>query len=421
MNRKDYMGVMVVNHYVSPTAVSCFGSQTPAKTITEIAIFAGGYDEKGSIVKGEQLAKIRMSDLQFGRLIARPNSHGHPTTLELLHGYRVNEGHLQNNPDERRLKNLIKSSGSKDNQISRFIREVEEIAHESKEKKRLVRKKELIHLLSLISSNAPANFKFHFQQVGEVGAKRVIEAKSQIHSLIRNAYRMKTQPLAIEDKTATNTEVFSCFANAQVMHRSGHTRLFDTVGDTFESLSFEILAENEEDVMKRVALMENEDSESRSDRLYISRRVAEVHLSLDQYARFVRADNTEVPCTISRVGSYIAHDKVDADHRESLMGNLKKDAREILSDLLSAASEAATIIDHNGARSASERNKLIDICLSLASIYERTESQIEDHSQKVAQNVLSAYQDEINQYQEEELEKLPAPERGAMKRLIEGN
>ncbi len=418
MKRKDYMGVMVVNHYVSSDALICHGSQSPVNAITEIAVYEAGYDDNGKIIKGDLLSKVRMSDLQFGKLIARPNVTGHPATLEHLVNYNIHDAHLEESPDINRLSREVKKSANKDSQTLRFINEIEAIIEESKSKKRIVKKKDLQKLLALILSNAPSNFKYHFEEVGKVGNHRVIEAKSQIHSMVRNAYRLHEEPLLIEKDKDDGHNVVSCLCSAVITHYSGRTRLFDAIGDSNEYASFNVTGGSVADIDKQLDEIEDAKSDTSRSDIYMNRELLEVYMSLEQYARFVRADNTEVPCTISRIGQIKPNDKVEVDRREQLIGDLNKDSDAVLSNLLKTVKAAKELIEKTGCNAAKHRSELIELCESLTACYEDTLPKIRQHSNEVVTKVMKSYQDEIEAYMGEELEKLPSEHRSKLLSLL---
>jgi hypothetical protein len=408
MKRKDYMGVMVVNHYVSETPVSCFGTQTPVKAITEIAIHEGGYADDGRIVKGKLLTKLRMSDLQFGKIVARPNSSGHDCTLEHLSGFSVNLEQLEQDPAMSRLADAIKTSGSKDAQTSRFISEISELIDESNAKKRLVNKKELVKLFGLIQSNSVSNFKHHIREVGRVGMSRVMEAKSQVHNIIRNSYRLSTSPLLLENLNSTEGDLeLSCLAKAAVYNSSGSVDLFDTVGGHADFVTFNLYAESTNYVQKEIDKINSKDEGGLKDNIFISNEVACVYMSLEQYARFVRADATEVPCTISNVGKYKSNDKVEKDPRELLLGDIDTESHDVLGGTTSFAKQAEELILTTGCKSVKDRQLLTDIFERMKQEFDKSEEGSLRVSSESAKSVMEGYQAEIDQYSRDELDLLP--------------
>jgi hypothetical protein len=408
MSKKDYMGVMVVNHYVSESPLSCFGTQVPVKAITEIAIHEGGYDEEGRIVKGKTLTKLRMSDLQFGKIVARPNSSGHDCTLEYLNGFAVNSEHIEQDPARTKLADAIEKSGNKDTQISRFISEISVLIKESNVKKRIVQKKELLHRFKLIQVNSTSNFKHHVEEVGRVGMSRVLEAKSQIHNIIRNSYRLSTTPLRLENLTNDKGDFeLSCLAKAAIYNSSGRVDLFDTVGDSSDFVTFNLYAESSSHVQKEIDKVNSKSDDGLKDHIFISNEVARVYMSLEQYARFVRADATEVPCTINKVGKLKPNDDFDKDPRELLWGDLDAESNHVLGDMIFLARQAEGLLMTTGCKSAKDRMILTDLFEQIKSAFDESEEGSLRVSKKSSESVMKGYQLEIDKYSKDELSLLP--------------
>lgn len=417
MKRKDYMGMLVVNHYSSPDPMPCYGTQTHPIAITEIAVHEAGYDANNKIIKGEMLAKIRMSELQFGRLIARPNTDGNPVTLEHLKGFGVSDKHLSKSPELTVMKEKANRTQSKDEQIHKLIKNIEDIAKESREKKRLVRKSDLLKMLGTVVTNASSNLKYYFTDFSAVATQRVVEAKSQIHSMARNAYRINKQGSLLLESPSKGEHELSCLAKACVYTAASRERLFDAVGTANETAMLEIMGGEASEIDKRLRSASDPDTPSHS-RLHFSSVLARIDMSLDQYARFVRADNTEIPCTLRRVGFFVSKDKVVADKREEKMGDIDADANRLLASLVDKAKLAIQIADQKGSLKASERDRLLDICESLDDAYDNAMEDIKGHSDKILEEVTHAYQEEIQDFLKDEVDKLPPQEQALLREKI---
>jgi len=416
MLRKDYMGVMVINHYVSKDPVDCFGSQIPVQAITEIAIYEGGYDDNGKVEKGSLLTKIRMSDLQFGRLIAKPNSSYHSTTLEALTGFDIDFSHLQQSPDVKKMSNSVSINDNKDLQIVRFLKEIESIANESKSKSRIVKRSELIRLLETLLNNAPKNLEYGFQELAEIATKRVSEVKSQLHSIIRNSYRSNSSSLFIENMTSSK-ERLSCLSSALISHNAGQRRLFDSAGVCHETVSLEANGDSAWNVEKALARHESNVDMPLSRSIHLSKRLVSVTMSLDQYARFVRSDNTDVPCTIHHVGRMIAKEPVLEDRKDELLAG-SIDTKVLFSDLMSETAKALSIIQKSKSLKAEDRKEVINLCLRLSAIYDGMEDDIRENSKHVTSKIMTAYEEELQSFKEGELEKLSHDEVKRITKLL---
>jgi hypothetical protein len=417
MIRKDYMGIIVVNHCVLDKPALCYGTQSPVNAITELSVHEAGYDSKGKIIKGDQLVKIRMSDLQFGKLIIKTNSSLHPCTLESLQGFRVDYTQLERDPTLTKVAKEIERSSSSDIQVQGFISELRDIVDESNLKKRLVNKGRVLGLLELIARNSTSNFKYGLREVASTATSRVIEIKSQIHNMIRNSYRNNNKRLP-QDVSEGNSDktTLSSLASAGVFNLSGRYKLFDSIS-TDDAVMLNIGVESSHFIDSEIEKVNDVNNTMKSD-IFISNEVADVKMSLEQFARFVRADSTEVPCTIARIGHFVSKDTVVTDKRELSLGNLDELAKTSLGDTLALVKEAIELLNQTGCKKAADRHRLTELVGNIETVYAQSEGRNTQAANKVTNNVLSQLQDEVNEFLEEEILQLPENEANKIKQIF---
>jgi len=410
------MGVMEVNHFSSQVPVACYGAQLRPTAITEIAIYDAHQKENGEIAKDNLITKFRLSSHQFAKLICRTNASGHSATLESLSGFEVDESQMELNPAETKMSRDVSKSALPDEQISGFFSELDSLMESSKEKGRLVQAKEIEHLLKIVSNNAPSNYRHYLKELAITGNQKMNEAKSQIHSIIKNHYRLNESPLKLEDSSNKlfSKMILSPFCEASINHYTGSNRLFDEIGRTGNGVSLSLKCISTSEVEERL----NDKLNLRDDYIHFNKEMVRITFSFDQFARFVRADKTEIPCTLTRIVGREIKDKITVDAREMVLGDVDSDVDAILSDFLNKMKETIEHLSSTKGKKTADRERLFELYDEAKSILNSTQQEKANLTRRVANDVVDSLQSEINRFSNDELLQLPESVRPQLMMLI---
>lgn len=421
MIKKDYMGVLVVNHYVADEPKMCFDSQIEVKAITEIALHKAHLDDNGNIQRGELLSHVHMSDLQFGKIISKPNSGtGQSVTLNNFKNNSIDSEQIFKDPKILKLDKTYSKTKSLDDQILRFLKEINIITDEFQKtgKMSAQTKKELAHLVKLIKSNSSSNHRYSLKCLSNVANNRLNEAKSELHHLIRDSYRGINAPIEIpmlESKDLVSSQkILSPMAKMGVSHMQGRANLFDAVSEVDNYITLSLYGLDKEKMEEEI--VKSQEDEIRSGELFISDSIFRVCLTLEQYSQFVRADQSEVPCTIQRFKDTEIQDKVILSSEEVLLKDHGNTIEEVLSEVYSTVDEILELLD-SGITKKANKVELINLIDKLNAKYQKTEPDIVKNAEGFNVSIFDKLEESLNRFTDTELKKLPVQEREKYQKL----
>ena len=394
------MGVLVVNHYTSKELISFIGAQLPSPNVTEVSLYSA-YLEDGLVHKDEVLASVKMSDLQFGQMIGRPNfSDGQICTTEFIKEHDIfdaigNDGYKTDL--SKRVNELLESEN--DN-ILRFFDTMLEIVNKFSETSRLSKsaKVELEKYLNLASQYVEGNEAYALNQINEVASKRVNEIKSTIHQTIRDAHRiggesaLKLEDLSNEKKGQRISNVG--YLNVLVNGHSGGL-LFDEINSSSSVVSVE---------MKAAKLAEGDVCSIREMRLSDKKNIFRIKMSPEQYAQFVRADSMEVSCTIDRFCDHYCG-SVDEAHTDDVQplkikaGGTLEAYQSFMSDMLDAVEKG----QYKGKKGASV---LLDEINKAKSLYADYVEHSKPEKEKAIADIADKHQRDVERFGNEYIKKI---------------
>jgi ribosomal protein L17 len=422
MIKKDYMGILVVNHYVADEPKICFDSQIEVKAITEIALHEAYLDDNGKIQRGELLSHVHMSDLQFGKIISKPNSgSGQSVTLNNFKGHLIDSEQIFKDPKNTKLDKTYAKTKSLDDQILRFLKEINIIIDEFQKtgKMSAKTKKELENLVQLIKSNSLSNHRYSLECLSNVANNRLNEAKSELHHLIRDSYRGINAPIDIpmlENKgLVSGKNVLSPMAKMGVSHVQGRTNLFDAVSEVDNYITLSLHGLDKEKM--EVEIVKSQEDEIRSGELFINNNIFRLCLTLEQYSQFVRADQSEVPCTIQRFKGTELQDKVLLSGEEVLLKDHGNAIEEVLSEVYSTVDEILELLD-GGITKKANKVKLMNLVDELNAKYQNTEVDIVKNAEGFNSSIFDRMEDALSIFTNTELKKLPVEEQKRYRKLV---
>lgn len=350
--QRNYMGVIVMNHYQSDEPIQCIGVDRPTRAMCEFALYQGSLDAATNRVHKEVLlASWRMSELQWGKLIGRPNSgDGMPAQLMALQGHSLFPAPRIDERSE--LAKSIDHVLSEDKQLVRFLREVKSGVDAAQLKGRLTSKEsaECSKNLSLFSSYLRGNADFAMQCALESARKRAQEAAHEIYRYSQRVGTVQQPPLLIGMNNQVQGKPLSDLCMMQVgVGSSGSGNLFmDSNEDGFVSIEVKQGVEEVGSV--------SDDCTIRG----IGHGLFKIKLSPSQYARMVRAEAIEIECTIGRLFGQRMDDVEEWLSVESIidpvvgMSDEEKDLKNAISVILSELSKGA-IATKSGLSSITEK------------------------------------------------------------------
>jgi hypothetical protein len=302
LEKKDYMGVMVVSHHLNPAPIMFHGQDTASPNVTKVAFYSAARNtETGEVVRQEKVAEVSMSEFQFAQLITSPSSgDGRPVTLTALDGYNVKRYRYK--VEESRLNHATLSYLEKGSskQVLSFIQGLKDMVADSEEKKKISAstQKEIRKTIGMLKTYIPLNEKNGFETFEKESELRAQSILSSIQSTVRDGWRMKesVEPLSVdiagEDKKEIRAEAFMDINTSN----SGGAALFDSGDGGSNTVSIKLTAgENP------IKALDN--------------HLAVVNLSLLQFARLVRADSVEVPCTFKTKLGHMSLSAPSADDK----------------------------------------------------------------------------------------------------------
>jgi uncharacterized protein YaaR (DUF327 family) len=297
IEKENYMGVLVVNHYTSEKPIVCFGAALPSPCITEVAVHRAGKDSvTGEVVALELIAKVRMTDLQFGKMIGQPNTHGaHMVTFLDVEGYTIDEVQTEDNIANKELKSrvetYVKSAG--DSNFERFFTELKNFGSKLSSTRKLgvKDKQEIKKYAGILSTYVRSNVEFGYKEINESSSARVNELKASIHAIIRDAHRPRDKKMLECSTPAGEHPMLAPYGYMGVnVNSQGSSLLFDDVNSNSNHVSIDIHTAHKKE------------SSALGNRSFMpDNLLVTLKLSLEQYARFVRADGAMVPCTLKYV------------------------------------------------------------------------------------------------------------------------
>ena len=294
---KDYMGIIAINHRVDAQPVECAGSSIVSPAITEIAVYRAAMDmTTREAVKREMIAKIRMTDAQFGTLIARPNfNDGELCTLEMLEGFQVEEYHREDDYTSSDIKRAVHRAISGDNQINRFLDECKSLTEEAVSSGRFpaALKKSLIHNLNLLH-NLKGNERAALEEVTELANKRVNDTHATIKQLMRHVNRKVKEQFALSaPDNQRSARKISPYAMLGISVGGGSSfELFNDVNTHGSTVSF---------TLKSAELREDTFDTDRNESSYRAcGELFRLSISPQLYSLFLRSEQGEFPCTLTR-------------------------------------------------------------------------------------------------------------------------
>ncbi len=415
IDKANYMGLLVVNHYVAETPITCLGAQTRASGITEIALYEASYDNhKRQPIKGALISKMRMADWQFGVLVGQTNrGKGHVTTLEAHDGFDVNHPDHEVNIAANELKRSAGIALSSDKQIDRFFNDMEGLASEAITKGRLLKsvQNEIAHTATCFLQNLPANERYHISEFNEIARKRYLEVSNSIHNAVRDAYRRQGEPLLLDNKEETLPSMSATVLLGINMGSNNSLTLFDDINTHESTATMEL---HTADPYESTLTDNPEWRYTNGDLLW------KVSMSPEHYTRFLRADRAEVSCTITRragekIGDVPAkHTAEPIDERKSQSTTLSVE-REALNIAVSALIEK---LKQGKYRGKAGLNTLRDDIIHARDCYaEHLESNNEEIAGKL-EHVLEEQQENIQNALAQEILALPEADREKTMRIL---
>lgn len=298
IDKEDYMGIVVVNHYTPETPLECMGAQIDSVGITEVALYEASFDvEERRPIKGDLISKLRMTDWQFGTLVGRPNyNEGVLCTLEKYAKANVLPVSQAVNIEKSSLSKKADKALSHNTQISSFIEELNNYSLAISKKGRIgvSDTKGMIKLAKVLKFNLSSNENHDINLFHEKARERYFEVLSNIHNTVKDSYRLSGYSL-IENKTESQSSGFDDMSPAVFFNVSTGTSSSQNLFDDYNTRDSLV------SMTLHTAELEIREDPSRDDCYSSSKSLWKIYLSPEQYARFLRADKAEVSCTIQRL------------------------------------------------------------------------------------------------------------------------
>tara|TARA_R110001583_G_scaffold52147_14_gene162254 strand:+ start:11111 stop:12439 length:1329 start_codon:yes stop_codon:yes gene_type:complete len=402
--KRNYMGMLVVNHYTADEAVDCIGAQLPSPSITEIALYEAAKDlETGKVIRGDLISKVHMSDHQFGNMIGRPNfNNGQLVTINSTKGFNVSCAKNEQDPAKKDLAKEIKHFlGQDDNQVARFINEMLVLSENALAKNRLSKqgKDDIRKYAGMLLTYVQLNEEHALNMINNVAEKRANEVKSSIHHTIRDAYRIGGEPLLlIADESSPKDKCPTIGAAGFMMVGVGGSTnipLFDDVNMSSSVVDISLASAS----IKESAVSINGDEYRKDFDLFT------ITMSPEQYARFVRADKMEVSCTISSRFGINIDEFEQEDTREVLFAPLN--SSDLYAEYIHAVKQIVKGLDSDSFKGKSGLASLVDGFNIVKQRYEEYLQDSTDAKLSAAQELFYAHQKSVSEYFQREVAVLP--------------
>lgn len=417
MKQRNYMGVLVVNHYTADEAIDCVGAQLPSPSITEIALYRASKDiNTGKVIRGDMISKIHMSDHQFGHMIARPNfNSGQLVTIDNVSGYKVSKLENEFDPTKQDLSAEVNSllGNDDDNQVARFINEMLALSESAVEKNRLIKrdKEEIQKYGRMLLTYVQSNENYALNVINKVAEKRSNEVKSSIHHTIRDAHRIGGEALlSIENKADSDNAPRLSSAGFMMVSLGNSTSepLFDDVNMSHSVVGITLATA----VAKKSIFSTREDMFSKEEELF------KVIMSPEQYARFVRADKMEVSCTISRLFAEKMDEFDRNDTREVQYS--PSEGSDLFSEYIHAVKQVINGLEEDKYKGKAGLRSLLD---GFKLVKERYEAYLQDSTDaklSATQAVFEDHQKRLSEFFENEVALLPDSVKGKIVSPLSG-
>lgn len=276
---KNFMAIIVATHQNVHPAMLCYGHPIPANAISKLEIFRAGFDHETNLpVKQEKLFSCYMADSQFGAWLATPGVEpGQQVTISEMEGQAVDLSMLDNTNGE--LGDAISKAMSIDSDVTEQINRVIEKAKSMQDGARPSASswRELgrsVSSLKFCASNT--ELQYALDKVHEKAQEHSMAWLQNFQSFLRN----NSAPLALPSPQVEG-ERTSPFGRALITYSSGRINLFA----------------DSEYCDRSVSIIFSRDTEKRG---VDARNLLRLGLSPMQFARLLRSNGEEIPCTIQR-------------------------------------------------------------------------------------------------------------------------
>lgn len=405
LNHKPYMGILVVNNYISDEPLAFYGSEMKSSNVTEIALHQAAQDsDTGEVVKQKLLHKIRLTDYQFGLLVGRPNfGDGGEVTQLFHHGYHTPEFTLA--PEKKALVddfNKLLEGGS--GQVRGFIDEGIAIVNESIEEKRMTKAamSRLQHLVAMMSNYVTNNEKFYASELSTHARQRVDEVKNSILRTISLARNELASPLLLENSQEAD----------DLPTMSPRSFMYIGCGGSSSTPLF-----NEGNIYNGHVNVEFKSVKTQDGVDGAGPRHTSVTLSPSQYARFLRADQVEVTCTITRLN----HQRVESVPEGSDPHVMDLTESHQAPEYREYADVARTLADglaggvYNGKKG---RDKLLEDMMAASSLLDSYLEKTTSLKKEALSESFVRHQKDMLVFAEKQVAELPCIEKEAVKNVM---
>lgn len=403
----DYMGILERRHYISDQPVRCVGAPLPERAITEITLYQAAYCETTKQVeKRKPLARLRMTESQFGQMLATPNTgNGELATLEFLDGHQIldTEDVLQHDPYKDELQYLVERSTAGDDQTRRFLQESIQQAEQCVASGKVGAKPaaRVTWLLNLVMSNLPQNETYSITRVREAAAKRTDAVAASMHQYIRSCTSglqqgIQGQPLMLVDSGLSLPEATAAAFFAVSSCTTSGIELFNDVNNSNRLVSFCLRSAVRHTDFEQCGYLAREE-------LY------RFFISPEQYGRWLRLEHGEIACTISRRGAESAG-SVPAEHTSNISKQWEKQQRASTSDssFIQSVQSLVTEVNAGSFGGKAGANRLLQDLQALSSMYQDHVTLNTPLMEQAVEDVIAEQQRVLTQYGQQQLSLLPA-------------
>lgn len=185
---EPYMAFIQIEHQDNQRQQYCAGAQSCPPGLVEISLYAAGLNEETrETKKGNLLFRSRMTEYQFGMMVAKPNTNdGQLCTNEFTRGYAVNPYLREADPEAKKLHQAIEKHLSPDPHVEAFLHKLQGMTQEALDKGRMSKtlQTQIARYLQLSAGSLDESRKFNASMINEVAHQRVREAKVGMRRLI---------------------------------------------------------------------------------------------------------------------------------------------------------------------------------------------------------------------------------------------
>lgn len=410
---RDYMGVIVMNHYQASPPVACVDLDKPAIAMCEFALYQGSLcQETGRVHKETLLGAWQMSEMQWGMLMSRPNfSLGQPVTFTALDKHTLFEPVKDH--AESRLGEAVSSVLSADPQLVNFLDESHKALQQAHQKGRLGSHdcQNVVRALTSFVNNLQPNADHDMSVVLEEANKRAREAAHDIYRAGQRAGSAKTMPLTLapigssQDTPAQKSASTLGLMQINVGGQGGYPLFMDTASHGHVSIE--------------VDYAQQKDSATGGKRLMSCGCALELRLSPGQYARMVRAEAIEIECTLLRVFGHVASKPEQSMlmHQISSKGEVPSREDLALRQQVEAIVSRLTQGNTKGKAVLSELEKDIG---ALKAQYQQYLQAITPARQAKLEHVMQSQQQWLAQEVEKQVALLPQAQQAAIEKTLSG-